>query len=862
MKHKLTQILIFLLLFIFNQSFSQGWLWNSQFSSTENVGSKGLCIDSENSVYSLVEFYDIVNFAGQNMTSFGDKDILLAKLDKFGNLEWIRQAGDVDIDAPTALVIDDSGNTFITGSFESDSYFDSNVLIDSRTLNSTNEKDIFLAKYDIDGNLVWTTNVGSGNSIQKGNGIALHSNGEISLLGFFDEEIDFGPTTITANGYRDQFYAKFDNKGDYISSTHFRSTSNVVSLNSINIDASNNIYISGLFSDTLFVGNDTLVSNGNRDIAVIKLNSSGSVLWTRSFGSNTDDRSYASVLDASGNVYVTGYFKGAMSVDTEDLTCNGGYDIFITKLSSSNNVLWAKSYGDSNDDNAIDIQLYNNSQLLISGSYSGSLDLNGVMSTSSSTNKDGFLGFINSSTGVAELGVPILTTSYEATDRLTDIVIDSEDNIYMSGDFKSDQIFFGGSTLTNTNSGVKDIFLSKYGCFDELVFTSEPVSCVDGMGIPYSNDGEATVTAVGGTGPYTYNWSNGETTQTITGLDVGTYSVTVSDVTSCSVSGSVIIDANSAVSSDLTYVKHITCDKADDGEITVTPFDGSPPYTYQWDGPGPYDATTQAITGLEEGDYSVTVTDDCGNTSESSVTIIEPAKINENATVNCTCTPFCVGSIELNPTGGTPPYTYIWDTGETTSIITDLCEGEFFFTITDANGCTKEKKKRVRKCKIRENAIIVCENPGMCNGSIELNPTDGIPPFTYLWDTGETTSMISGLCEGQYHFTITDFYGCTKEKKKKVRECKSSLSGILPSDISIYPNPASEKFNIDLSNIIIDVLEIEIIDITGQIVFYRKFEIGNEPFLNISTENLIDGIYYVRIKNNEDYINKKLIILK
>ena len=725
---------IFLILFISTifqfTAYSQGWLWTSQIKGNENIDVEAICTDNDNSVYALTEFYGTIDVLGQNITSYGNKDILLTKLSEDNELIWVRQAGDIDVDDPKALYIDDNGNTYITGSFQSNSYFDSKIILDSKTLVCTDNKDAFLAKYDIDGNLVWTTNIGSGNNIQKGRSIALQSNGNISLIGLFKEEINFGdpssPTeTLSANGFKNFWYANFDNNGNYLNSVHFKCSSNLSDINSINVDNSNNIYISGIFTDTIIVETDTIVSKGQRDVIIIKLDKFGNVVWVKDFGGKLDDRTYCSTLDVNDNLYLSGYFQDTLFFDAEMLTSNGGYDIFISKLNENGTVLWATSSGGSSNDYALDV-LINNNDVLISGSFAGTMQINGDILTSSSiTNQDAFLGFYNGITGVEQSATQILSTSYEAEDRASDIAVDNLGNIYIAGYFKSDFLYIGIETIINTSSGNKDVFIAKYGCFDELSFTSKPVSCVDGSGIPISMDGEATVTPIGSPGPFTYNWSNGGTTQTITGLDIGTYTVTVTDNYACSVIGSTTVSYLPHVSSVITFISHVSCSGWDDGVAIVTPSNGNPPYSYAWSS-GHTDSTA---TNLAIGTYYVTVTDQCLNNYTSTV-LIEMNSIEIIGTfVTCTQKFQCTGAITVNATGGALPYTYIWNNGETTQTITNLCKAPYKVTVTDANGCQTANdnivipfcKSSVPVNKFSSEIISLYPNPASTEIKININ---------------------------------------------------------------------------------------------------------------------------------------------
>ena len=208
-------------------------------------------------------------------------------------------------------------------------------------------------------------------------------------------------------------------------------------------------------------------------------------------------------------------------------------------------------------------------------------------------------------------------------------------------------------------------------------------------------DGTALVTVSGGTSPYTYVWSDAQTTPTASGLCAGVYSVTVTDANGCDLTESnIIISEPSVLANSGTTVTDATCNGSNDGTASVMPIGGTSPYTYLWsDG-----QTTPIATGLVAGTYSVTVTD-ANNCSidVNNINVAEPAPLTLVNTVitNATCFGSCDGTITVNVTGGTGPYNYTWTmniidqlTGNGTPSVSDLCKGTYSVTVTDANGCT------------------------------------------------------------------------------------------------------------------------------------------------------------------------------
>ncbi len=205
---------------------------------------------------------------------------------------------------------------------------------------------------------------------------------------------------------------------------------------------------------------------------------------------------------------------------------------------------------------------------------------------------------------------------------------------------------------------------------------------VTGVNPSSGNNGTATATPTGGTSPYTYLWSTGGTSQTITGLGAGTYTCTVTDANSCTATGSVtLVQGDPPVSVTITST-NVSCNGGNNGSATANPSGGNGSYTYLWSN----SATTQTINNLTAGTYTVTVTSN-GNTATASTTITQPAVLAANVTgVNPSSGNN--GTATATPTGGTPAYSYLWSTGGTTQTITGLGAGTYTCTVTDSHACT------------------------------------------------------------------------------------------------------------------------------------------------------------------------------
>lgn len=293
--------------------------------------------------------------------------------------------------------------------------------------------------------------------------------------------------------------------------------------------------------------------------------------------------------------------------------------------------------------------------------------------------------------------------------------------------------------------------------------------------------GELVATAEGGipfdAPPYRYNWfrlesgnrvATGKTGYMASGLGAGTYQVQVTDRNGATqYSEPVIISEPDLLTLTLSATP-VTCDSGTNGTVTSQVAGGTGPYTYTWSN----EATTAKQENLSAGKYFVFVQDANGCEVAGQVEILHPSNIQVEAAVTApVCYQDCNGAISLRVTGGVAPYTYTWNTGATTSAISGLCSGAYTVTITDAEGCIS-----VQQYTLQEPAPLTV-NLGsdrvLCQGqSVELNATIARAGATYQWssDNGFTasTAAVTLTQAGTYWVTVTDSKGCVGRDEVKV----------------------------------------------------------------------------------------------
>ena len=302
-----------------------------------------------------------------------------------------------------------------------------------------------------------------------------------------------------------------------------------------------------------------------------------------------------------------------------------------------------------------------------------------------------------------------------------------------------------------------------------------------------TSNGAITVTATGGTGPYHFVWSNAHTdngtTSTVGTIAAGSYTVTVNDATSgtCSVTGTYSLQQSSTLAATST-VTNTTCHGDSAGTMTALPTGGLSPYTYAWS----YGTSTTATnTQLPAGSYTATVTDGAGCTVTTRNNITEPSAVTIQATVtnvNCQGTP---GSILLFVSGGTPSYTYHWNTGVNAGAITNITPGSYQVTVTDNNRCTATDTFTITGTSGPTLALHPTNTScsGGDNGTITSTVTGGQSPYTYNWSNGNTTDSVGGLAPGSYGLTVNDANHCTASQSVNIVAGNSLSFTIRHSDI-------------------------------------------------------------------------------
>ncbi len=289
--------------------------------------------------------------------------------------------------------------------------------------------------------------------------------------------------------------------------------------------------------------------------------------------------------------------------------------------------------------------------------------------------------------------------------------------------------------------------------------TSNVISTVSCFG---GTDGAIDFSVTGGTVPYTFAWSNGQTTEDLTGLSTGSYNVTVTDQNGCTIAGSFNVTQPTAPLSIVSSQVNILCHEEETGSINITVSGGTLPYQYNWSN----GQTTEDLTDLADGSYTVTVEDDRGCLVIQSVQITQPAA-SLNATAihtDVNCFGQSTAAINTTVTGGTMPYAFAWSSGQATEDLNGIPAGTYSLQITDFNGCSFSLpgisviQPAAPLSDSHISTPVACH--GESTGSVAVTVAGGTSPYNYSWSTGAVSSQITGQPSGNYTLTVTDNHGC------------------------------------------------------------------------------------------------------
>lgn len=313
--------------FVIKYSNNGSTLWAKRAGGSDTDFGYGIVIDSLGNCHVVGFFAGTGSFGVTNLGSAGSYDIFHASYDIAGNLLWARKAGGLGDDMAFGIAADSAGSTYVVGRFGGPSNFG------GIPLSGFGGFDVFIAKYDSTGNVLWARQ-GGGTSDEYAYGIAANPAGECSITGSFYGSASFSGIGLTSAGYTDVFVARYDSAGTVQWARRAGSTmsQSAEQGSSVAVDAAGNCYVTGFFQGTASFGSSNLVSSGGKEIFIAKYDSAGTLVWAKKAGLVFDDSGNGIALDNSGNAYVAGTFYDSATFDSTNILGSGVEEIFLAKL--------------------------------------------------------------------------------------------------------------------------------------------------------------------------------------------------------------------------------------------------------------------------------------------------------------------------------------------------------------------------------------------------------------------------------------------------------------------------------------------------------------------------------------------------
>ena len=376
------------------------------------------------------------------------------------SFDWAKASGGEGSDQAYAIVTDTIGNSYVTGWFSNSAHFG------DITLTSENGKDVFLAKYNNDGEVVWAV-AAHGIANNAAAGITLDWDGFPIITGWFAETIHFGETPLESNGSYDMFVTRYNSSGDVIWAKSAGGEGDDYG-NRLTTNFEYDVIVSGSFRYTANFGENTsITSEGNRDIFIANYANNGNFQWVKKAGGEGEDRAYDILCAPDGGTYFTGVFNGKAFFGEHDIVSNSFLSTFITKMDAGGNFLWVrKGTGGANDyARGFGISMDGEGYAYAVGTFSGMLTFGDEIATASGGEFD-FDTYIVKYNSQGDLSWLKNAGGY-GMDKAFDLYTDNNGNSFVTG-FFSGEAEFGGHVLES--EGKADIFIAKYNWAGEVIW--------------------------------------------------------------------------------------------------------------------------------------------------------------------------------------------------------------------------------------------------------------------------------------------------------------------------------------------------------------------------------------------------------
>lgn len=779
----------------------------------------------------------------------GLSDAFLMKIDNDGNEIWSRQWGGYANDFTKDLTILPNGNILVAG------------YADSPYNNYKGAMDGWISLLNNNGQLSWSRYFGGLYDDQL-HAITADNNGNIYAAGFtYSKDIDIE----TNAGLRDSWLIKINEAGNLIWSKTYGGA------------------LHDEFNDLLFYNNQLLASGytasgtgtsidllGRADYWLLEINEDGEPIWETNYGGDRADKITSLSTAADGGLYIAGtsrtIFNGQLGFT------KGLEDFFIIKTTGIAAL-------------PLSVELGADESLCFGNSVELSADITNCQGCQISWN-DG-------SSAANRTVTPAVTTTYSITimdntgqtavDEITvnvfpnpTVSLDVIGNDFCEGENISinstvnncpgcTYLWDDGNTqlsrdlslgtdkeysVTITNSGGCTAESSVFIDVLESIDFSASTSNVNCFGLQ-----NGSINLDINTPNITVEWDNGNTGNNLNNLSSGNYTVSLSGNGYCPTTATYTISQPNAINV-IGSANDVTCSNLMDGSVNLSVDGGTTPYNYQWSS----GANTSNVNNLPGGFYSVTVEDENGCIAVTGFEIQTPDPININSTIEAiSCPGEMDGSIEITPSGGTGNFSILWSNGSTSSSLTNLSGESLNVAVTDGSGCSTTASFTIPEpISIGFNTTIEQPSPGNMDGSIFAIPNGGTPPYSLLWNTGDTGFNLDNLSPGTYSLSVTDGAGCTADIDFDL--VFTNIENILlEENFIVSPNPNNGRFLVDLSLSESTDFKLAVYNVLGQRVWeneYRQAALLTEIDLN----EVASGVYFVIVEMEVGVIARRMVL--
>ena len=895
--------LVILLIILSHFAFSQNFEWAKSYGGNYYESGNSIVTDSSGNIYSIGVFTSIVDFNPHVDSTYfitsteNTTDIFINKFNSSGKFQWAKKIGGHGYDEGTAITIDAEQNLYITGLFEDSADFDPSIS-EHILVSSEASRDAFVAKYNSQGDYIWARSMG-GNSFDIGMSICVDKTGSIFVSGYFVDTADFNPSGshfyLNSQGGFDAFVLKLNSTGSLQWAKGLGGSNYDIGY-SVSLDDKGNVYATGQFQDTLIynvTAPNKLISQGAEDIFIIKLNTLGNVKWAKSFGSKQSDIGYSVAVDKYSNVYSTGQFQGIVDFNPNQGISNLSAlktDIYISKLDSMGNYVWAKSFNsitNSGVGNGFDICFDNLNNLILTGSFSNSFDFDPdtssyIINTSASSGV--YAAKLSSS------GKFIWAESYEGMGNVS-MDIDSRQNIYLTGAFKGSVDFDPGINMYSMYAGNDfDAYILKLGPFPDMTGNINGLT----YQCPHSYATFSIPNAIGAT---YYIWDVPKETIILSGQNTTSIQVKLG-----SISGNVSVTPFNSNGSGMPTLQALTLKPMNEMGFTINnqtqclngnvfTFNDTTntSYTYRraWyvnNENSTLATLTKTLTQTGVYDIKLIGTNQyyCYDTISKTIEVKPMPKADFNVDNSIQClkgNTFNFSDLSTISSGGLLSK---WNFGTSLNDDTSTLKNPIKiyakannYTVkliaTSNKGCSDTIQKIVT-VNTSPNAGIITGPSGTNTNIIYNYSVKDSVGLSYKWTmvnglliSGQGTAAVQvkwlSVGSGEIKVEVTNSLNCKDISTFTIAINKVGVEDISKiTDFAIYPNPNIGQFEVKFNLFESNQTQISILNMLGQEVWVNDLVLSSGAQLVSIQSNLGKGMYVLRLRSGETTLSKTLLV--